>query len=245
MMRIELLRLPGKSTAVFERATRGPALIEGLRLSTRAYHLLRHAGCRTVDDVLAKWPDSILRTHGAGHVFAREVWESLRRVVPHLSSVLPPNTVRKRVSVQVPYSRDQNTFLNNARAKWKACVQEDKDRQSAPRKRKERSSDEEGSVESKDFEFLRMCMRGMTAGQIGQKRNCDSKAVYTIKRRLVLRYVHPNRLQQVPKDLQHFIVSTSENYLKHVSTPRGNHESRINHGCSNDRISLSNGIDGL
>ena len=222
MMRTELLRslsVKSRVPSAFERATRGPLLIEGLNLSTRAYHLLRYAGCRTVDDVLAKWPDGILRINRAGHGFAGELYESLRRVVPNLSPVLPPNTVRKRVSVQVLYSIDQNTFLKNAMAKWKACVQEDKKRRSSSR-RKERSTEEKGSLQADDIEFLRMCMRGMTAGQIGQKRNCGSQAIYARKRRLVLRYVHPNRLQQVPKDLQHFIVRASENYLKQVNTRR-------------------------
>ena len=100
-MRIELHRSAAKSTvrSPIENETHGPHMIEGLELSTRAYHVLRQAGCRTVDDVHAKWPDGILRVNGAGHRFAWELYESWRLMVPNPSSMPPPDTLRKRVAV--------------------------------------------------------------------------------------------------------------------------------------------------
>lgn len=217
-----MLRSEGNRTvqSASEGATHCPMPVECLKLPTRVHRILRQAGCRPVDDVLAKWPDRILRINGVGHVLVREVGESLRRVVPNLVSALPPDTL-KRMSVQVPYSADQNTFLNNAMAKWKAWAREDRAGGTASRKPMERSFDEKGSLECEHIEFLRMCMTGMTGGQIGQKKKCGSQAVYARKRRLVLRYVDPNRLQRLPQDLQHFVVKASENYLKRSKHTKG------------------------
>ena len=40
--------------------------IEALNLSPRGHRLLRRVGCRTVADLVAKWPDAIARVHGVG-----------------------------------------------------------------------------------------------------------------------------------------------------------------------------------
>jgi hypothetical protein len=85
----------------------------------------------------------------------------------------------------------------------------------------ERAFDQKGSLEGEHIEFLRMCISGMTAEQIGHKKKCGSQAVYARKRRLVLRYVHPHRLERLPQDLQHFVVTASENYLKRAKHTKG------------------------
>ena len=198
-----------------ERATHCAIPIERLELSAHTYDILRQAGCRTVDDVLTIWPDRILRLNGTGHRLMREVYDSLRKVIPNRSPLLLPDLFRGRVSVQVPYSSDKNIFLNNAMAQWEACIQKDRERESASQKQMQRTLYEKGSLED-DMEFLRMCRNGMALGEIAEKKKCSHAAVYARKRRLVVRYVHPIRLQGLPSDLQEFVIQASQKYLSGV-----------------------------
>ncbi|MGZ8393366.1 MAG: hypothetical protein ACXWWJ_01235 [Nitrospira sp.] len=147
----------------------------------------------------------------------REVYEGLRKVVPHRSSVLLPDVFRDRVSVRVPYSTDKQVFMNNAMAQWEACVEKDRERDRTKRRQMQRMADQKRLVED-DMEFLRMCRSAMALKQIAQERKCSLQAVYARKRRLVLRYVHPIRLQRTPVDLQEFVTQTSKKYLIAIKT---------------------------
>lgn len=194
-----------------ERATHCAIPIKRLELSAHTYDILRQAGCRTVDDVLAIWPDRILQLNGTGHRFMREVYDSLRKAVPDRSSLLLPDFFRGRVSVQVPYSPDKNIFLNNAMAQWEACIQKDRARESASQRQMRRTLYENGSLED-DMEFLRMCRDGMTLGEIARKKKRSHAAMHARKRRLIVRYLHPIRLQRIPIELQEFVIQASQKY---------------------------------
>jgi hypothetical protein len=214
MMSNESLRSPEKSTVTSEgeSATRCATPIERLELSAHAYDILRQAGCRTVDDVLARWPERVLRLNGVGPRLVHEVYESLHKVVPNRASLWPSDVFRGRVSVQVPYSPDRNIFLNNAMAQWEACVQKDRERERGSRSQMQRTVYERASLED-DIKFLSLWQRGMAPWRIAQEKKCSSAAVYARKRRLVVRYAHPIRLQGLPPELREFVIQTSRKYV--------------------------------
>lgn len=80
--------------------------IEALHVSTLHLRLLKRAGCRTVDDVVSRWPTGLLRVNGIGPELMRVLYERLRHLVPHLHPLPPSPRPRRRALARQPVPRD-------------------------------------------------------------------------------------------------------------------------------------------
>ena len=79
--------------------------IEELRLSSRLLGILKRAGCRSVADVVTRWPTGILRINRIGPVLMEELHHTLVRLIPDLLPV-PPSSRPRRRAVTTPHSRE-------------------------------------------------------------------------------------------------------------------------------------------
>lgn len=201
--------------------------IEALNLSSRGQRLLRQVGCRTVADLLARWPDAIARAHGVGQGLMRELYDRLRKFLPDDLSKPATKKPRGRAIVPVPYTRQKQAFLANAEAAWAR----------AANWKAKRTTGRRRALEKDRINFLRMLMQGMSGCQMAQKRQCTPAAIYARKRRLILSYVaHRTVLHQLPVDIQAFVLTEAKKYLamRSIEAESGGRSSTVmaDHGYS-------------
>jgi hypothetical protein len=80
--------------------------IEELHLSTLYLRLLKRAGCRTVDDVVRRWPHGLLRVNGIGPFLMRVLYERMRPLAPGLLPLPMLPRPRRRRRAHAPEVRE-------------------------------------------------------------------------------------------------------------------------------------------
>ena len=80
--------------------------IEELPVSARLLGLLKRAGCRSVADVVTRWPVGIRRVNRIGPLSMRELHQTLTPLIPDILPVPQSSRPRRRALVTAPHFRD-------------------------------------------------------------------------------------------------------------------------------------------
>jgi hypothetical protein len=197
--------------------------LEDLDWSPRTLRLLKRVGCRTIADVLAKWPYGIARVSGVGAVVMREIHERLGHLIVDVPPVPQLPRPRRGAVVSVPYIPDRQTFLEQAAAAWEARAEHER-RQQAEGHRKQRERSERTSVvESQHIRLLRCFQEGLPIRAIAARWKCAETVLRAKRQRLIRQYARPPYLARLPEDLQRFILEESKRYMTQVLVSRTLH----------------------
>jgi hypothetical protein len=184
--------------------------IEDMGVSPRVLRLLRRAACRTVADVVAKWPYEIARVSGVGAVVMQEIHERLSQLISNIQPIPNLWKPRRGATVSVSYSPDKQTFLGHAAVAWDARAEKERREALFVHRTRRRTSERRSILEAEQVQLLRYLMEGLTAEQVAALWHCSTSAIYARKQRLIRLYAPPTRLAQLPTDLQRFLLRESK-----------------------------------